>query len=403
MVRIAGLEPARLAALPPQSSVSANSTICADNHISSEFLTFPLRNNHQIPSVLTRVLTRRKNQPKKRFQRVANGLYRFKRTGTYYSVFKVGGKTRWKSLATDDLANARQLLSEEIKNASRIDWRQAKTVTLRKLIEMYKSNPMGLATSTMEIRNQLLNVFERTWGYGLGMKANAVKPMMLKSWLAARRQDQSLKASGVNNYIRLLHGLFQIALETGAIAESPAKSVKLLTEENPERLTPTWEQAQAIITTTKKKENKDVLAAMLYFGLGQAELKNLSGEHFDFGKGQITIRRQKTQRVFLVPMYPQARPLLERFKKEGRIVTGKPLFERVTPREAISYACRRLTFPQFSPRSFRRAFIIRALENGIDPRCVAAWQGHRDAMLVLRVYGHLIHPKHSQEMAQRMK
>ena len=29
MVRIAGLEPARLAALPPQSSVSANSTICA--------------------------------------------------------------------------------------------------------------------------------------------------------------------------------------------------------------------------------------------------------------------------------------------------------------------------------------------------------------------------------------
>src|SRR5438132_6707135 len=30
MVRIAGLEPARLAALPPQSSVSANSTISAN-------------------------------------------------------------------------------------------------------------------------------------------------------------------------------------------------------------------------------------------------------------------------------------------------------------------------------------------------------------------------------------
>jgi hypothetical protein len=29
VVRIAGVEPARLAALPPQSSVSANSTICA--------------------------------------------------------------------------------------------------------------------------------------------------------------------------------------------------------------------------------------------------------------------------------------------------------------------------------------------------------------------------------------
>ena len=29
LVRIAGLEPARVAPLPPQSSVSANSTICA--------------------------------------------------------------------------------------------------------------------------------------------------------------------------------------------------------------------------------------------------------------------------------------------------------------------------------------------------------------------------------------
>src|ERR1700744_4495090 len=35
LVRIAGLEPACLAALPPQSSVSANSTICAQpGHIS---------------------------------------------------------------------------------------------------------------------------------------------------------------------------------------------------------------------------------------------------------------------------------------------------------------------------------------------------------------------------------
>src|ERR1051326_68032 len=31
LVRIAGLEPARVAPLPPQSSVSANSTICAQN------------------------------------------------------------------------------------------------------------------------------------------------------------------------------------------------------------------------------------------------------------------------------------------------------------------------------------------------------------------------------------
>lgn len=66
-------------------------------------------------------------------------------------------------------------------------------------------------------------------------------------------------------------------------------------------------------------------------------------------------------------------------------------------------ACRKLGFPLFSPRSFRRAFIVRALERGIDPRCVAAWQGHRDAMLVLKVYGHIIAPAHNQAMAQLLK
>jgi hypothetical protein len=87
MVRIRGLEPLRLAALPPQSSVS-------HNRISSDFLTSPVWNDYKNPSVLTTVLTRCKKRPKKRFQRVANGLYRFKRTGTYYSVFKVGGKEK---------------------------------------------------------------------------------------------------------------------------------------------------------------------------------------------------------------------------------------------------------------------------------------------------------------------
>ena len=40
LVRIAGLEPARLAALPPQSSVSANSTICAPAFIMKQVIAY---------------------------------------------------------------------------------------------------------------------------------------------------------------------------------------------------------------------------------------------------------------------------------------------------------------------------------------------------------------------------
>ena len=147
----------------------------------------------------------------------------------------------------------------------------------------------------------------------------------------------------------MLHGLFHLAVELGVVVESPTKAVKLLKEESPERLTPTWEQAQTIIGAAKRQSSKDVLSAMLLMGRGQAEIANLLGEHIDFARGQITVRRQKTQKVFTIPMYRQVRPLLERLRAEGQIVPGKPLFERARPREALSLACRRLDCPQFSP------------------------------------------------------
>src|SRR5438034_9260866 len=69
LVRIAGLEPARLAALPPQSSVSANSTICAHGNVSSGIQSFSGLTSHRKEPVLTSVLTRSaKSTRGKRFQ-----------------------------------------------------------------------------------------------------------------------------------------------------------------------------------------------------------------------------------------------------------------------------------------------------------------------------------------------
>jgi integrase len=248
----------------------------------------------------------------------------------------------------------------------------------------------------------LLAVFKRTWAYGLGIKVREVKLFMLRSWLAERRKEQNLKAAGVNNYLRMLHGLFALAVDLGAISENTARAIRLMREESPERLTPTWQQAQSLIESVKRPESKMALSAMLLLGLGQAELRNLRGEHFDLERGCVVVRRQKTQKIFTVPIFPQARPLVKMMCDEGRLEHERQVFLVYNPREAITLACRRLGLPSFSPRSFRRAFIIRALEKGIDPRVVAAWQGHRDATLILRVYGHWINQDHARRMAALM-
>jgi hypothetical protein len=47
--------------------------------------------------------------------------------------------------------------------------------------------------------------------------------------------------------------------------------------------------------------------------------------------------------------------------------------------------------------------ITRCLELGVDPKTVAAWQGHVDGgVLVMRVYSH-VRPIHSRTMAALVK
>jgi len=337
-----------------------------------------------------------------RFKRICTSLFRYRNTGAYYIVFKRDGKTKWINLRTNDLTLARQLLANEIKTTPKGDWKQAGIVTVQTLIELFEGNPMNLAPSTFKVRNLLLGVFKSTWPFGLGIKVTHVKPFMMRSWLAERRNERSLNAAGINNYIRLLHGLFALAVDLGAVSENPAQQVKLLREPNPDRITPTWEQAQNIIASVKRQESRRALTAMLLFGLGQAELRNLRGEHFDLARGIITVRRQKTQKIFMIPVFPQAHQFVEELRNAGLLNPHKDIFNISNPQEALLLACRRLNYPTFTPRSFRRAFIIRALEKGIDPRVVAAWQGHRDATLILRVYGAWINQDHAQRMAALM-
>jgi integrase len=323
-------------------------------------------------------------------------------TGTIYSVFKSAGRTRWKSLATDDVNQARELLAEEIKREAKIDWKRSRTVSLRQLIDHYETNPMNLAGSTLKIRMMLLKVFKETWQYGQGLRVREIKPFMLRSWLAEQRKTRNLKSAGMNNYIRMLHGLFGLAVELGAISENTAHQLNLAREENPERLTPTWEQAKAIIEAVKRPKSKMALTAMLLFGLGQAELRNLRGEHFNKDRECVVVRRQKTGKIFSVPVFPHARWFVEKLRHDGQLENGERVFQVCNPREAITFACSRLNLPTFSPRSFRRAFIIHALERGVDTRVVAAWQGHRDATLILRVYGAWINQGHAERMTQLM-
>jgi len=94
------------------------------------------------------------------------------------------------------------------------------------------------------------------------------------------------------------------------------------------------------------------------------------------------------------------RPLLDRLKSRGQIQRGKQVFKVRDPKKALAAACKALNYPAYSARAFRRLFITRAVEQGVDFKTIAAWQGHRDGgVLVAKTYSHL-RDAHSKEMAK---
>jgi integrase len=349
----------------------------------------------------------KRKRKSRRFKRIGDGLFRYQKTGVIYGVFTVQGQTVWKNLNTADREHAKLRLTEEIRKNQKINLKAAHKTTLNQLLDYYDKNLENFAPGTSENRRCLIKTFRESWQYGLGIKVSEIRPAHLRTWLAQHRQR--LKSHTWNAYLRFLRAVFHLATEAQVIAENPAAELKPVRIDVAPRLTPTWDEFQAIIADIRKqkfnarcKQSTELVEFMGLLGLGQAEVANLRGEHFDYERMQITIVRQKTRKPFLIPIYPQAVELVMRLKSENRIILGKPLFNARSPEVALHRACTRLKLPRFSPRSLRRMFIIRALEKGIDPRVVAAWQGHRDATLILRVYGAWVNNDHAQRMAALM-
>src|SRR5207249_11964206 len=167
------------------------------------------------------------------------------------------------------------------------------------------------------------------------------------------------------------------------------------------------EQFKAIVADVRNqlfnadaKDSADFLEFLGLAGLGQAEAGSLTRADIDLCANRVVTFRHKTRTGFAIPIYPQLRPLLE------RLCQGKTSAERIfkisDAKKALAGACRRLELPLFSQRSFRRMFITRAIEKGVDVKVIAEWQGHRDGgKLILDTYSH-VNPVHSQRMAQLM-
>jgi integrase len=342
------------------------------------------------------------------FQKVGECLYRYSSNGVYYARIKSEGKEIRRSLRTTDRNLAKRKLRELKNEQGQIDRSQGR-LTLRELCEQWLETIQGSKPKTFEQKSYIAFRIEKHWPTGSLVQLAKIKPSDCDKWLArcAQKSRNGFSPSLRNAHVQILKEVFALALRDRIIFHSPAAHLKYVKRQKPIRLSPTWEQFKAIVANVRAQvfnadaqDSADFLEFLGLAGLGQAEARSLTRADVDLDAGRIITFRHKTSTGFVVPIFPQLRPLLERLceRKSNR----DKIFKIADAKHALSNACKRLKLPPFNQRSLRRMFITRAIERGVDVKVIAQWQAHRDGgKLILDTYSH-VRPQHSDRMAALM-
>jgi integrase len=350
---------------------------------------------------------------KQRFVRVAEGVYRY-RSGGFYARGSINGKPTWQKLKSGDLATAKREAPDLLRSLERLD-KQASRKTLASFADAVLDASRSIVPRALKNKERVVALIKDQWPGGADIPIAKVRAPEIRAFVANVTADAG--SSYRNFVLGLVRNCFQLAIEDRAILEIPGTreraefSVwKRSKAAQPVRLVPTVEQFRSIVGSIRNQEfadtrheTADFVEAQGVLGLGQSEVANLRWRDVNFDTGTIQVLRIKTQKPFSIPLYPQARPLLER----RRAITGSTPDNRVFSikdgKVAVANACRRLTFPAFSQRSFRRMFVTEALRKGISVKILADLQGHTDGgKLILQTYSDVISEKDRAEAGKKI-
>jgi integrase len=331
------------------------------------------------------------------------GLYRYRSSGVFYANVRRSGKLYTASLRTKDRSTALRLLRDFRARLDRTDPKYGRISFVDYLEQHYVPRLHG-SPATIVGKLRIIERVRATWLKARTQPMADLRPSEVERWL--NEQFGSWSSGYFNSALMLIRDAFERAKADHALMENPvaAAGLKYRKRTRPIRLTPSWQQFQAIIEDVRAQKfapdaeaSADLLQAMGLLGLGQAELAGMKREHVDLDARRIIVYRRKTAQSFTIPLYPQASELVERLCQGKR--HHQHLFAISQARKALRHACKRLGFPRFSHRSLRRCFITRCLELGIDVQSIAKFQGHRDGgKLILDTYG-FVSDAHSRKMA----
>jgi integrase len=344
-----------------------------------------------------------RTRQKSAFQKVGECLYRYSSNGVYYARFESGSKEIRRSLRTTDRASAQRALAWLKQEREQVDPARGK-LKLGELCDRYSATIQHQKPKTVERKSLIIRRVKSHWPTGRLTQVTKVKPSHVDLWISRYRFGPHSR----NLHMACIKEIFEMAVRDGIISRSPAGHLRRVKPPKPIRATPSFEEFKSIVESIRSQkfnghdaeESADFVEFLGLAGLGKAEAAALRQGDIDWKREKIITFRHKTKSGFAIPIYPQLKPLLVRRRRDD--VPNERVFALDNAKKAIANACRRLNLPQYSHLSFRRMFITRAIERGVDVKVIAEWQGHKDGgKLILDTYSH-VNRAHSHRMAQLM-
>src|SRR5437762_3451531 len=344
-----------------------------------------------------------KTRQKSAFQKVGECLYRYSSNGVYYARFESGGKEIRRSLRTTDRASAQRALVWLKQEREKVDPAQGK-LTLAELCYRYAATNQHQKPKTVERKALIIRRVKKHWPTARFTQVTKVKPSHVDLWISRYRFGPHSR----NLHMACVKEIFEMAVRDGIISQSPAGHLRRVKPPKPIRATPSFEEFTAIVESIRSQkfnghdaeESSDFVEFLGLAGLGKAEAAALRQSDIAWKQEKIITFRHKTKSGFAIPIYPQLKPLL--LRKRRADAPNERVFKINDAKKAIANACHRLNLPQYSHISFRRMFITRAIERGVDVKVISEWQGHKDGgKLILDTYSH-VNRAHSHRMAQLM-
>lgn len=159
-----------------------------------------------------------------------------------------------------------------------------------------------------------------------------------------------------------------------------------------------------ILTRLDEKEKNSNFRTMIYLlaysGLRPSDVIDIEKEDINLKDMLLTYYSSKTTKEFIVPLFPELKPILEKRINE---LNDEKIFNYASVREmgkAFSRYLKSIGLNNkgYNLRTFRKSFATTAFESGIDIVSTSALLGHSNIRTTKKYYTHVARKKLSKEL-----